>query len=216
LSRVGSTKSEYAGGAHEVFTECVDDIQGALSFVKKQKVKDIFLAGHSTGCQKSVYWAHMRKSKGVKGIMLFAPLSDYLTILSRKKKVMAQNAEKYARKLVRERKRHQLLPSHLWPKPVDAQRFLSLYTPDSVEQSIFPYFDRARHSKMFSSVKVPIIAFFAGKDEHADRPTHAIAQWFAEQAESKTFVAHIVPKVGHSFRGGEMQIVKTLRAWFTE
>ena len=70
-----------AGAAHEVFTDCVDDIQGAINFVKKQGVRDIYLVGHSTGCQKSIYWAHKKKGKGIKGIILLAPLSDYSVAL---------------------------------------------------------------------------------------------------------------------------------------
>ena len=72
ISRVSTEKKRvgHAGGAHEVFTECVDDIDGAVKFAQKQGVKNVYLAGHSTGCQKSIYWAHKRASKGVKGIML--------------------------------------------------------------------------------------------------------------------------------------------------
>src|SRR5258708_1138155 len=53
----GRSKRIRGGAAHEVFTECVDDIEGAINFAKKNGVKEIYLAGHSTGCQKSAYWA---------------------------------------------------------------------------------------------------------------------------------------------------------------
>ncbi len=47
------TKTTFGGTAHEVFAECIDDIEGAIRRVRKEGVKEIYLAGHSTGCQKS-------------------------------------------------------------------------------------------------------------------------------------------------------------------
>src|ERR1700722_3607606 len=78
IRRTADSKSKrlLAGAAHERFVDCVDDIQGAVNFVRKRKVKSIYLAGHSTGCQKSIYWAS-KKGKNVKGIILLAPVSDY-------------------------------------------------------------------------------------------------------------------------------------------
>src|SRR3989344_5371271 len=54
------------GAAHEIFTDCADDIQGAINYAKKAGAKSVYLAGHSTGCPKSVYWG-AKKRNGVKG-----------------------------------------------------------------------------------------------------------------------------------------------------
>src|SRR5262249_2738912 len=43
-----------AGAAHEVFSDCADDIQGVLNKLRNLGVQEIYLVGHSTGCQKSV------------------------------------------------------------------------------------------------------------------------------------------------------------------
>src|SRR3989338_10849106 len=67
IARVGEKrigKTILGGGAHEVFTDCVDDIQGAINFVRRAGVKNIYLAGHSTGCQKSIYWAGKKSGHG--------------------------------------------------------------------------------------------------------------------------------------------------------
>src|SRR5262249_24525325 len=81
VARIGKTNSKKgltAGAAYERFEDCVDDIQGAINFARKQGAKKIFLAGHSTGCQKAIYWAYKSNlKKGVGGIILFAPVSDY-------------------------------------------------------------------------------------------------------------------------------------------
>ncbi len=215
VSRISTVKGKGKSGgtAHEVFTECADDIQGAINFAKKQGARDIFLGGHSTGCQKSIYWAHRAKAKGVKGIILLAPLSDYPMSLRYKQKRVA--AEKVARMLVKKRTPHALLPTQIWHETLDAQRFLSLNTPDSIEQSIFTYFDPRRAAKVFSSVTVPIIAFFAGKDEYGDRPAHEIAEWFVDHTGAHSFGAHILPKATHTFKGSETEVARILALWIT-
>src|SRR3989344_2497057 len=77
IKRRRGRKTEWvrAGATHEIFTECADDIQGAVNVARRAGAKRIYLAGHSTGCQKAVYWASKSGGRGVKGIILFGPLS---------------------------------------------------------------------------------------------------------------------------------------------
>ena len=204
-------KSSYIGEAHEVFAECVDDIQGAIFSARKQGVKEIYLAGHSTGCQKSIYWAYKNNGgKAVKGVILLAPLSDYADTAKFDKKNLLPRAITVARKLVRQGKSHELLPLSVWPRMHDAQRFLSLYTPDSIEQSIFSYFDD-RPSRILRSVRVPLLVLLAQNDEYRDRPMKKIVPWFNHEAHR--IEAHIIPNVGHSFKGGEDRIAKAIQNW---
>src|SRR3989344_888590 len=78
VASVRKTNGAYvkAGAVHEVFTDCVDDIQGAIHFAKRRGAKNVWLAGHSTGCQKAVYWAS-KKGRGVRGVIILGPMSDY-------------------------------------------------------------------------------------------------------------------------------------------
>ncbi|OGG57305.1 hypothetical protein A2853_02180 [Candidatus Kaiserbacteria bacterium RIFCSPHIGHO2_01_FULL_55_17] len=202
-------KSRWGGGASEVFEECVDDIQGAISFARKRGAKRIYLVGHSTGCQKSVYWAYKKKGKGIKGMILLAGLSDYSVALRDDKNGRLARATKYARALVRRGKKHELLPQSLWPAIDDAQRFLSLYTPDSAEE-MFTYAQR-KVPRIFHSVKVPILAVFAGADEFGDRPAQEIAAWYAKNARTKTYKSVIVPGARHGFKGFERRIAREIR-----
>lgn len=208
------TKYHTAGSAHEVFTDCVDDIQGAINFIRKAGVKDVFLAGHSTGCQKSIYWASKTGGKGVKGIILFAPISDYSSETKADTNGRMGEATGLAEKFVKEGKMHELLPRSASPiMPLDAQRFLSLYTKESAEE-IFSY----AHDKKpttYASVKLPILAMFAANDEYNDVPVSHMVDWFAANTGSKQFASAIIPKVQHSFRGGEAGITKAVQKWIS-
>src|SRR3989344_4872852 len=151
-----------AGAAHEVFTECVDDIQGAINYARRKSIKNIYLAGHSTGCQKSVYWASKKGGgKGVKGIILLAPVSDHAAALKFDRNGQLARLTKLARKLVAEGKKHQLMPSMLSDDSLnDAQRFLSLNTAYSVETT-FPYEQKGKRPRVLQAVKKPMLVIWA-------------------------------------------------------
>jgi len=204
-----SRSLRYGGGAaHEVFTECVDDIQGAINFVRKAGVREIYLAGHSTGCQKSMYWAYKKGGKGINGIFLFAPISDWAAEMNRKGKKKILQATAIARALVRKGRKHALLPEGSWHEVIDAQRFLSLYTPDSPEE-IFSYAQPHKNPRVLKSIRKPVLVLWAGKDEYMDRSAKDIARWFEKHIRNGETI--IIPGVKHSFRGGEKTLATHVR-----
>lgn len=201
-----------AGAAHEVFTESVDDILGVVNFVRKSRIKDIFLAGHSTGCQKAVYYAFRKHKKPlVKGLILLAPVSDYAAGLKDDKNGKLAKATKLARELVRAGKKHELIPASLsTPWSIDdAQRFLSLYTPDSAE-TIFPYEQHGKNPRTLKSVKVPMLILWAQRDPYTDRPAKEIAAWFGRYVKPSDRVV-VVPRVEHGFKGGEKIVAREVK-----
>ncbi len=199
-----------AGAGREHFRKSADDIQGVVDFARAQGARNIFLAGHSTGAQKIVYWASRSKRMGrVGGLVLLGPLSDYAGT-----KVKYASALRYARTEIKKGRGHTLMP----PKfghwfPIEAQRFVSLYSPDSAEE-IFSYASR-RSPSTLSKVKLPILAIFAGSDEHSDRPVKKIANWFAEHLKVGDQIV-IVPRVKHSFKGGESAVARAIREFIRE
>ncbi len=202
-----------AGAVHEIFEDCVDDIDGAVRYARAHGGKEVYLAGHSTGCQKSIFWASKRKSAGVKGIILLAPISDYAGMRKAVGDKAINKALSAATKLVQAKKPHNLLPPSVWPEMTDAQRFISLYSTKGNEE-IFPYWDEARSPKALRSVQVPILTVLAENDEYADRPAADMQAWFIEHLYTGEVV--IIPSVAHSFHGGEKQTAKAIGAFLNE
>jgi len=193
------------GAAHERFTDSADDIQGAINFARKQGAKNIFLAGHSTGCQKSIYYASrnpFRTRRVLNGIIILAPMSDYSAQRHEYGAKKVAKAVAYAGRMVRGGNGRQLLPPHVWDWPWSAQRFLSLYSGKGAEE-IFTYWDAKKDPRALKSVKVPVLVLLAERDEYGDRPAKKIGEWFGKHLQAKHQVT-IIPKVGHSFssRGG--------------
>lgn len=205
----GGMEFVLSGGAHEVFTDCIDDIQGAIDFAKKQGAKQIFLVGHSTGAQKSVYYASRKgNEKKVTSVILLAPLSDYAGAKYFDEKRRLEKRTKAALSLVKKGKINEIVPG-TWE---DAQRFLSLYTPDSVEE-IFSYINPEKKPKTYESLKVPTLVLLAEDDEYADRSADRIEAWFAKHARMKRFKSAIIPRAEHGFQGAEKQVAQTIRRW---
>jgi len=207
-------RSEEMGEAHEVFTDCVDDIQGAINYLRTHGVHEIYLVGHSTGCQKSVYYLSQHQRTDIKGVILLCPVSDYAGSVKFEDPVKLRQALRKARSLVAAGKPHELLPSDVWSEPYDAQRFLSLNTPDSVEE-IFTYAQPGKAPTALQSIRSPILAILAEQDEWWDRPASEVAAWF-KQVMGNTLSVTIVPSAGHTLVGAGETIRRRITAWIRE
>jgi pimeloyl-ACP methyl ester carboxylesterase len=205
-------KSFLAGAAHEIFTDCVDDIEGAVEFVKSLNSKRIILVGHSTGSQKAVYYATRKQNQNkLTGIVLLSPLSDFAGILKQVSLEDFENLLKISKALVDQETPHTLLPNSIWPQTTDAQRFLSLYTPTS-EEEIFSYVTPGKQT-IYSKIKIPLLVILGEKDEYRDRPVKQILKWFDLHQNSKQFISCQIPNATHGFDGHEQQLRKIIEDW---
>jgi pimeloyl-ACP methyl ester carboxylesterase len=212
VSNIESGKNIQAGAAYERFEDCVDDIDGAITFAKKMKAKEIYLVGHSTGCQKAVYWAH-KKGNRVKGVVLLAPISDYAGMLAKYGLPKLRIMQALAKAMLKSGRSHEFVQSKFWTDgPNSPRRFLSLYTPDSVEQSIFSYFDPKKPAHILRKVQTPILAILAQKDEYGDRPAKEIVDWIEENTRTD-LLSLIVKNATHGFSGHEKQVGKAIKLW---
>lgn len=209
--------SEFIGEAHEIFTDCVDDIQGLVNFLNDKNIKEIFLVGHSTGCQKAIYYlSQPRKQKFIKGAILLCPISDWAYAKKHDKPEMIKKVTEYAQQLVKRHRPHDLLPQDLYPETMDAQRFLSLYTPESIENQIFPYFDPKQKPKILRSIKIPLLIVFAEKDEYRDRPTKKLIKWFEKRGRNRKFTLVSVSNATHGFTDQEIEVSKHIDSWISK
>lgn len=213
LRTARASKSRRSGAAHEVFTDCIDDIEGAINFAKRT-ARHIYLAGHSSGCQKSAYWA-AKRGRGVRGIVLLAPVSDYSAESMAQGTRTLEKAERVARRFVRDGRKHELLPESIWKWPwiADAQRFISLYSGKSAEE-IFTYWDEKRNPAILKKIRKPILVLLAEKDEYAKGLTPRMADWFRRSIRAKHHVA-VIQGAPHSFRGSEKLVAREIRKFIS-
>ena len=206
-------KSRHAGSAHEIFGECADDIDGAVRFARQFQVP-VYLMGHSTGCQKSIYWASKR-GRGANGIVLLAPISDYESATTLNGKAKVNRALAHAKKLIKNGKKDELIPKSIWGGYLltDAQRFVSLYSGNSTEE-MFTYWVPEKKPGLLSRVRIPICTVLAEGDEFVGAPATSMASWFTKH--TYTGEVSIVPKVGHFFKGAEKEVARIIRRFMKE
>lgn len=199
------------GQAHEIFSDCIYDIQAGVDYLKNLGVKKIFLVGHSTGCQKTIYYLSRLPIKNdISGAILICPMSDYSATLSTVEPSLLAKASNHARNMVKVGEPNKLLPGYLWPETLDAQRFLSLCTPDSTEE-IFSYCQPDKKPELLQKVFNPLLVLLAENDEYADRPISEIAKWFSDNTNNAT--VQLIEGSLHSLTGKNELIQKKITNW---
>lgn len=210
--RKSQNKTDYslAGMAHERFSDCEDDISGAITYARRRGAKNIILIGHSTGCQKIVYYLAKHARTKITGAILLAPMSDYAA--ENKEGKYYHRALKSALSLKKKGQGDRLLAGSLWPHYISAQRFLSLYTPDSQEE-IFSYASE-KNPKLLKQVKQAILVILAETDEFADRPMIEIKAWFdSVLGKKKKAQSVIIKEASHSFKDKDKKVLKIIKSW---
>lgn len=203
-------ESFLGGAAHEVFSECVDDIQGAINYIQLRGANQIQLIGHSTGSQKAIFYlAHTKNPNQINKVFLLSPLSDFAGVIDQVGLENYESILKIAKALVDQGSAHVLLPTTIWPEPIDAQRFLSLYTPVS-DEDIFSY-PTPDKKTLVSKVTVPLTVILGEDDEYSDRPIIKIKEWFDSHQNSQEYSSHIIKNGTHGFDDKENEIISLIK-----
>lgn len=189
----------------ERFEDSVYDIGGAIKAMKRLGYRNFVLAGHSTGCQKALYYASKRKDRSVKALLLYAPDDDYN--LNRKKL-----GKKWAG-IVRLAKRMSSSGRKNVEIPItkfSAQRFLSVADLKRAESRLFNYDGPLRE---FGEVRIPVYVAFGKKDEGAVKPVSKYIEILKKRSNSKSFGYIIISNARHSFSGYEKIAARAAVDW---
>ena len=154
-----------------------------------------------------MFWGH-KKGKGVKSIVLLAPIDDRSAEIHVRGRKKVEELLTRARGLIRSGKRTHLVSQGTDFNLFNAQRYVSLCSGKGPE-AMFSYAQAKGSPKIVRSVRLPILAVFAENDEFGDRSAKDIATWFQNNMQNGRTV--IVPHVPHSFKGGEKKIAAHIR-----
>jgi acetyl esterase/lipase len=196
------------GSAYEDFASSVYDLEAGITFLTGQGFTEIILVGSSTGANKACYYAGTQKDSRVTGVILISAVSD----VSFENKVANydQNLEK-ARTLIAEGKGESLIEG-ITDFTLTANRYISLYTPGSIED-VFDYYKDSPMFAVFSAIGVPLYVMFGELDEYADRPVSAILEIFRKYQKSSKYHDMIMQKANHSFEGKYKELSLAIFNW---
>ncbi len=121
------------GGSLEKFEDCLIDIKAAIVFLQEKGYSKFILEGHSTGCQKALYYKYKTKDNSIKGLIFLEPADDPSIV----KRILAERYEEAisrATKLIQDGKPDKAMPDWVeFGVKLAAQKFLSIANPDSIE-----------------------------------------------------------------------------------
>lgn len=199
---------EAIGAGVEHFLDCIKDIDAALTFLAGKGLTKIILVGHSTGANKSCYYAGTVADPRVIGVVLSGPMSDRYSATDEEtsKKHRAIMEQK-----IKEGKGDELLMGFDF-FPLTPKRWMSLLSEGSPED-VFNYRDTEGALATFEKIKIPLLVMFGGSDEHADRPVSEIQKAFDAHARSGHYKSVVVPGADHGFTGKEDVFVREVTAW---
>ncbi len=194
------------GTAFENFEESTWDIQAAIEYLESLGYKDIHLMGHSTGCQKMLYYAYKSVDDRVKSLIHLSPAEDYEIW----KNSLGSEFEKFlslARQMVEEGRDNEIILP-LYEKTGEfwsAHRFLSFASRDNLEAKMFNY----EELHIFSKVKLPTMVVLGKEDPYFPKGVG----WYAERlkhAYRGERIEIVIMEGDHSFHGFEKELFKNI------
>jgi len=196
--------------AGERFGDCLADLDTALQYGRRLGYRRFILLGHSTGCQKIVYYQARRQPTDVAALVLAAPVDD-LAICRRDLGPRYAYWLRRARGLVRQGRGDTLLPM-LYEK-FSARRFLSIADPRNIEAQLFNYGGPLRH---FRAIRCPLLACLGTREEFACRPVAEMGTILRRVTRARSFHFFTVPGADHGFHGRETATVQRVLRWLRQ
>lgn len=194
-----------AGVNYESFVDCLEDIDAALLFGRRLGYRRFVLVGHSTGCQKIVFYQSKRQQEGVQALVLLGPVDDN-AICRRDIGRLGYWLEK-AKRLVRLGRGRELLASCYG---FSAKRFLSIADTHNVEANIFNYDGPLTH---FRRIAVPQLVVFSSEDEYTCIPLARMREILEARQRSSLFEFALVRGGDHFFKGFERTAARRVATW---
>lgn len=218
FTRIAGKKTDdvMAGSALEVFEDSRNDILGGISYLLKLGYKDIFLEGHSTGCQKSIYFMSKYKGRHIKLLVLLSPVDDYNFDLKVHKEQLFKKNVRIAKRIAARGEKNALMPAYSMPegqKFIGAKRFLSTANPKNPESMLLNFsLDKLKY---LSKVKVPTLAVFGNKDQFMVLPVELALEKMARDAGCSLSTA-IIKGADHGFHGKTKLLAELVVRWVAE
>jgi predicted esterase len=193
------------GTIRERFEDSLIDVDAAIKTMQHSyKNAQIFLSGHSTGCQKITYYALMEHAQG---LILLAPGDDNLMLKTELGGKFNQTYRK-AISLKSAGKQDEILPE-VFPG-ITVNRFLSLTHPDSPEGLLFNYAKRLPYLKHLNT---PVLAIL-GKKDPSTAPASKSLKLLKQQIKSE--FKGVILDTDHSLATKETKISQLILKFIAE
>ncbi|HSX36618.1 MAG TPA: DUF1749 domain-containing protein, partial [Patescibacteria group bacterium] len=217
----------YQAGTHyEKIVDSVQDIDGAVAFLKEQGYAELYLMGHSSGANKICVYDAEAKNNPFKKYVLAGPGDDsglFYNELGEKKFWLAL---RYARQSIKHNRAEQIMPKYTGMYPFSAQAAADILNPDG-NYNTFPLYEATTKRlgkkplfKEYAHIKKPMLVIYGENDEYTytgggTKPALNIFREFSHPDTLKHSDFKIVPSTDHGFHGRETGFAKMVADWLS-
>ncbi len=200
------------GSGYENFADCIFDIEASINFLASQGYTQMVLIGYSTGANKACFYGGSQKHPNLIGVILVSPTSDRL-FPSLNRDLLKKDLMKIE-KLIYQGKGDELVLTNGY-FPMTPKRFVSLYSPHSLED-VFDYGDETAKLTYFSRINKPLLVLLGDVDESLDRPAQEVISVFNKFQKSVNYTSKIISNGSHSYEDKEAEVTKIIIDWITQ
>jgi pimeloyl-ACP methyl ester carboxylesterase len=201
------------GAAHELFEECVLDIEAWLDFLSSRGHGSIALQGHSSGAAKVVYYLSQKQDSRVKSIILLSP-SDDVGLQRQSLGDRFEEALATARGMLSEGRGDQLMPTGYFDYPIDAKTYLNMFGPET-KNGVFDFSSSSRTEFVeLAAVQCPILAVLGSVREAVVGDVGEFLVHLRAYARRSAHCAtHVVAGAPHNYMDHEDRIAELVTDW---
>jgi pimeloyl-ACP methyl ester carboxylesterase len=208
------------GTAYEKIRECVEDIDGAVEFLRSRGYIEFYLIGKSTGANKICVYDHYKKNNPIEKYVIVSGGDDtgiYYNSLGQDKfwKILAD-----AKSQVKQGDGGDII-KELLPDPLFSyQGFEDIADPDG-DYNVFPYYE------VFNNVKLstkPLFRYFKGIKKESiviygsiDEAAWGVADQAIEilKKYQPSFTYSVIEGADHRFTDREEELDAVISTWLT-
>jgi len=214
----GTEERKRFGMAYEKIKECVEDIDGAISFLKKRGFNRFYLIGESTGANKiCVYHFYKPKNSVTKYILLSGgdDTGIYYDILGKEKfyKLLHE-----AKRKIKQKEGNEIICELLPDELFAYVGFYDIANPDG-DYNCFPFYESINKVKLskkplfryFKSINKPTLVVYGEKDEYVWGDVTRVVTLLKKQQPK--FHYKIIKDADHGFNNQQQELAKVLALW---
>jgi alpha/beta superfamily hydrolase len=204
------------GGAHEIFDECLYDIDAALNLMQNRGVTEVCLQGHSTGANKVVFYESQRNIECLRGEILLSPCDD----VGLQKNSLGEDYDEVLDKastMAQEGNGEKLMPEgSFFDYPISAKTYLDYFKPES-KRDIFPYRNPQAKFEELSAIECPILALFGNVNEYVLGDLNETLSLLEQKATASSRVeTDVIEGAPHNYLGREEKLSKVIANWLDQ
>lgn len=202
--------TKLGGSCFEIFSESIDDIQGAIDYLKAQGKSKFILQGHSLGGSKVVNYLVTQNNPDIIGAVLLAP-TDMVGWANTDPN--HQDNLRKSEELISRGKGEELVSSQCWldKTPLSAQTYPTLC---KARTAVDIYGERAS-GVLLGKIEVPTLIVYGDNDIGILKIDGTIENWIerVNKIGNQNIKISIVQGAAHSFKGREVELSKCVESF---